>query len=282
MTDLASLVYNKDDAQHANGVLFEIASGEQKYGTTVTAHSEVIAGMNCVSALTQSIVLRQNDAQNYIIFYYAPLQYTVEYRPWEYGGGTLSNGIEVLDGIGEFQGSEPTVHIGYEFQGWYLDKECTVPAVSNPAAQSDLAVVTGERLTPVQKNLPAMPQKTIFYAKFMPVFGDLTITRRGTADEGDGTQMFVYRITASDNPSLVNYVTIQGQGSVTVHGLGCRDYIVEQCNDWSWRYGDEKQQVTLTKAGAEVIFEAAAQKDAWLNGNSAPVTNEKDALSRKR
>ena len=67
-----------------------------------------------------------------------------------------------------------------------------------------------------------------------------------------------------------------------MHGLGCRGYIVEQCNDWSWRYGDEKQQVTLTKAGAEVIFETAAQKDAWLNGNRAHVTNEKDAIGRKR
>ncbi len=282
IADLSSLVYDKDDKAHANGVLTEIVNGEQKYGTTVTAHFERIAGMNCVSALTQSIVLRQNDAQNYIIFYYAPLQYTVEYRPWEYGGGTLSNGIDVLDGIGEFKGSEPTAHTGYEFAGWYLDAEGKIPAASDPASQSDLAIITGERLTPVQKNLPAMPQKTVFYAKFVPVFGDLTITRRGASDEGDGTQVFVYRITASDDSSLVNYVTIQGQGSVTVHGLGCRGYIVEQCNDWSWRYGDEKQQVTLTKAGAEVIFETAAQKDAWLNGNSAPVTNEKDAIGRKR
>lgn len=62
IADLSSLVYDKDEKAHANGVLTEILNGEQKYGTTVTAHFERIAGMNCVSALTQSIVLRQNDA----------------------------------------------------------------------------------------------------------------------------------------------------------------------------------------------------------------------------
>ena len=36
-----------------------------------------IGGYNCVSNLSQSIVLRPNDKQNYIIFYYEPLQYTV-------------------------------------------------------------------------------------------------------------------------------------------------------------------------------------------------------------
>ena len=52
------------------------------------------------------------------------------------------------------------------------------------------------------------------YAKFVPVLGSMTIERQnGTSDEGNGDRVFVYRITAADDPAFELYVSIKGNGS---------------------------------------------------------------------
>lgn len=108
-------------------VLHEPVSGTGKYGAVVTAAAESIDGYNCVSNLSQSIVLRPDNSQNEIIFYYEPLQYTVEYRVWAYGGGTLNNTLEVVEKKDPFEGATPAAKSGYTFVGWYQDAACTIP-----------------------------------------------------------------------------------------------------------------------------------------------------------
>ena len=226
--------------------------------------------MNCVSNLSQTIILRANDAQNYIIFYYAPLQYTVEYKVWQYGGGTLSQTIEVVNGTDLFSGSTATAKIGYRFDGWYLDEACTVRV-------GDKGTVTGGKLVPTTLNLDAMPKVNVFYAKFVPVLGSMTIERQnGTADEGNGDRVFVYRITAADDPAFELYVSIKGNGSVTIKDMICREYTVEQQNNWSWRYNDTSQKVTVSEGiTSTVTFDDAPVNNKWLNGNSERITNRK-------
>ena len=193
------------------GVLRQIESGTGTFGADITAAAKQVDGMNCVSNLSQTIILRANDAQNYIIFYYAPLQYTVEYKVWQYGGGTLSQTIEVVNGTDPFSGSTPTAKIGYRFDGWYLDKECTVPV-------GNKGTVTDGKLVPTTLNLDAMPKVNVFYAKFVPVLGSMIIERQnGTADEGNGDRVFVYRITAADDPAFVSantLVSVPGEESL--------------------------------------------------------------------
>ena len=44
-----------------------------------------------------------------------------------------------------------------------------------------------------------MPKVNVFYAKFVPALGSMTIEREnGTTDEGNSDRAFVYRITAAD------------------------------------------------------------------------------------
>ncbi len=123
-TDISNLPQLTDTSP---GVLRPIESGTGTFGSAVAVSAKPVSGMNCVSNLSQTIILRANDAQNYIIFYYAPLQYTVEYKVWQYGGGTLSQTIEVVNGTYPFRGSTATAKTGYRFDGWYLDEACTMP-----------------------------------------------------------------------------------------------------------------------------------------------------------
>ena len=266
-TDISNLPQLTDTSA---GVLLPIESGTGTFGSAVAASAKPVGGMNCVSNLSQTIILRANDAQNYIIFYYAPLQYTVEYKVWQYGGGTLSQTIEVVNGTDPFIGSTATAKTGYRFDGWYTDEACTVPV-------GDTGTVTGGKLVPATMNLDAMPKVNVFYAKFVPVLGSMTIERQnGTADEGNGDRVFVYRITAADDPAFELYVSIKGNGSVTIKDMICREYTVEQQNDWSWRYNDTSQKVTVSEGTTSTVtFDDAPVNNKWLNGNSERITNRK-------
>ncbi len=268
--DLESLQFTDG----SNGVLYPTKKDKAPFGKTVeeTAANISIGGMTCISALKQSILIRSDDRQNYIIFYYTPVQTTIEYRVWQYGGGTLDNTLEVFDGeAGEIKGSVATPIEGYTFDGWYLDEACTQSA-------DEKGNVNGTHFVPNSTQLAVMPQVNVFYAKFLPDNGSLTIVRvNGENDESNGDQVFVYKVQAVSDPDYVLYVTIVGNGSVTINDLLCREYTVTQQNDWSWRYDDTEQRMVVKNEGSTVAFgEAeAAVKTAWLNGNSQRISNRK-------
>ena len=121
-----------------------------------------------------------------------------------------------------------------------------------------------------------MPKDNTFYAKFVPVLGDLTITRSNASDEGNSDRVFVYRITTTEDPSFELFVSIKGNDSVTIKDLFCFTYTIEQQNGWSWRYADTSQTVTVTEGGSNAVtFGSAAVKYKWLNGSSDREVNRK-------
>lgn len=252
-------------------VLHAPVNGTGKYGEVVTAAAESIDGYHCVSTVSQSIVLRPDNRQNEIIFYYEPLQYTVEYRVWAYNGGTLNNTLEVVEGDNAFRGSVPTAKSGYTFVGWYQDAECTIP-VREKGTVDD---ATG-KLTPERSELLPAPRTNVFYARFKAVYGNVTITREAREDESNGDGTYVYRLTSKDTPAYVVEVTVPKGGSTTVYDLPCGSYKVEQVNSWSWRYSDREQTVEIEKDETKTVkFDGAAVKKKWLTGSSDAVVNRK-------
>lgn len=255
-------------------VLHADASGTGKYGAVVTAAAESINGYHCVSTVSQSIVLRPDDRQNEIIFYYEPLQYTVEYRVWAYGGGTLDNTLEVVEekNLFKVKGATPAAKSGYTFDGWYQDAACTIPVREKGTVDA-----TG-KLTPKHSELLPAPQTNVFYARFKAVYGNVTITREAREDESNGNGTYVYRLTSKDNPAYVVEVTVPAGGSTTVYDLPCGSYKVEQVNSWSWRYADGVQTVTVKESQTETVtFAGAAVKEKWLTGSSDAVVNRREA-----
>ena len=252
-------------------VLHAPVNGTGKYGAVVTAAAESIDGYHCVSTVSQSIVLRPDNSQNEIIFYYEPLQYTVEYRVWAYGGGTLNNTLEVVEEKNPFEGAMPTAKSGYTFDGWYQNAECTIPVGEKGKVDTDT-----KKLMPERSELLPAPQTNVFYARFKAVYGNVTITREATEDESNGVGTYVYRLTSKDNPAYVVEVTVPAGGSTTVYDLPCGSYTVEQVKSWSWRYADGAQTVTVENSQTKTVtFAGASTKDKWLTGSSAAVVNRK-------
>lgn len=268
------LRYGSDPHKPQPGdVLHAPVNGTGKYGAVVTAAAESIDGYHCVSTVSQSIVLRPDNSQNEIIFYYEPLQYTVEYRVWAYGGGTLNNTLEVVEEKNPFEGAMPTAKSGYTFVGWYQDAECTIP-VGEKGTVDDAT----DKLTPKRSELLPAPQTNVFYARFKAVYGNVTITREATEDESNGVGTYVYRLTSKDNPAYVVEVTVPKGGSTTVYDLPCGSYTVEQVDSWSWRYSDREQTVEIERDQTETVtFDGAAVKKKWLTGSSDAVVNRMEA-----
>lgn len=268
--DLSKLVYNGGSV-HENGVLAAVKSGSGKFGQTVTEKAIGIEGWSCVSDAQQTLLLRSNDTQNNIFFFYRPVQYNVDYLVWPQGGGTVSPSKEVVEGDTSFEGSTPTAKPGYRFEGWYLDETCTESVTDQGNVDP-----TKNKLVPNKSELEAMPKVNTFYAKFVPVLGDLTITRDHASDQGNGDRVFVYRIKATEDPSFELFVSIKGNGSVTIKNMFCFNYTIEQQNGWSWRYADTSQTVKVTEnKNQTVTFDSAPTTNKWLNGNSDRKVNGK-------
>lgn len=271
--DLSKLVYNADDPAHTSGVLAAVKPDSGKFGQTVTAKAIAIEGWSCVSDKQQTLLLRSDEKQNNIFFFYQPVQYSVDYQVWTQGGGTVSPSKEVVEGDTPFEGSTPTEKPGYRFDGWYLDENCT----KHVTAVEGTVDSTTNRLVPNKSKLEAIPKDNTFYAKFVPVLGDLTITRSNASDdEGNGDRVFVYRITTTKDPSFELFVSIKGNGSVTIKNLFCFTYTIEQQNGWSWRYADTSQTVKVTEGGSKVVtFGSTPVENKWLNGSSDREVNRK-------
>lgn len=245
---------------------FPSKSKKAPYGSQITEGAANIPGYSCVSAKSQTISIRDNPNQNEIIFYYEPIQSVAEYVAVPSDGGSLSSTIEVISGNGEFKGSVPSANEYYRFVGWYLDEACTQGADSRGTVDPD-----NFRFTP-DKDMISTYEHNIFYAKFVRSTGDLTIIRNNAEDP---TQVFVYEVK-NDMTSEVITVSVVGNSSVTISDLPFGSYTVTQKNEWSWRHDDIAISIShQSEGGTTVPFSGAQKNDSWLNGNSAPVINQR-------
>ncbi len=238
---------------------------DQEYGAMVTydltdADKKYFPGYK-PNTLTASVTITEDEAQNVIAFQYDPIQYEIRYeaKTFDSGvqqtngtkGGTLSlNAENTYYGVSEFMGSTATAKTHYRFAGWFRDAACT-----------DL--VTDENKLEPQVAWLDENEATCFYAKFVRLTANLTITRTNVQDE---EQVFVYKVTDVETDEVI-FVTIRGAGSVTIRDMFQGEYTVEQQNTWSWRYPEESANCSLT-GNATVVFDDAVEEQQWLNANS--------------
>lgn len=271
------LNYNTNDSVLPDKVYNAANNNQLEYGSVLTETAPNAPGMKLVSERNKTVTVMTLPRLNQIIFYYTPIQYKVVYET--VGGDatcSVTPTVEIRDGQEEFSGSTASVDTGssYEFIGWFMDKECTIPAQHSNDNLKGGANVTGDKVVPVNEWLDGEADQTTFYAKFKLKTGSLTINRSDVSDESNGTQTFVYKITSDKDPNQVCYATITGNGSVTVTDLPVGGYTVEQMNDWSWRYNDASKICTVVKDDTvHVTFSKGSVISKWLNGFSNAVKN---------
>lgn len=259
-----------------------------KYGTEVTEKAADIDGYACSSASTQTITVSSDNSHNYIIFYYITEQYTIQYKIAGETGGKLSKQNKTFLGASKNEPdfditSTATADEGYKFDGWYLDEACTKPAgdtyADSEGGEHVYATISDDTFTitpKISELFPSTSKNTnVFYAKFVRQLGSLTISRTGATG---GNQVFTYELT---NKSTGEKITVtvaaeaDGSGRTTIKNLPYGTYEVKEVGDWSWRYGDNSIEATISDSDKALTaaFSGGVQNDKWLSGNSGVKTN---------
>ena len=240
-----------------------ITEGEY-YGTVVTVSAPPSIENYKLSSVSSSVITEDdstNPVKNVVNVYYAEQTVRINYEVvGPIGCGTVSpeyTDVKVLSGTGAT--STAAAMDGYRFVGWYSDRDCT----------QQITTSTSLYLTIPDDNVW---KAATYYAKFEPQVSDLTIVRTNAIDN---TQVYVYEVKNNATGEII-YVSIVGNGQVTIHDLLMGEYTVTQLNDWSWRYSDSSIHINHQSVdGTTVTFGGSVKTDQWLNGNSQLEKNQR-------
>lgn len=179
------------------------------------------------------------------------------------GCGSVSPTSETVNMVtGTANGSTATAsNDTYKFVGWYSDEAC----------ENENLVSRDAKFVPTKSDT-LWPASTTYYAKFEWNVADLTIKKTG-ADAIDKNQSFIFHVTSEGKDM---YVTVQGNGSVTIKGLTVGTYTVEEVTSWSWRYKPDQGSKNVEVKGGqknEVTFNNSRTNGSWLSGDSYAINS---------
>lgn len=238
--------------------------GTARYQAQVTESAKTIDGYTLVSSKNQSITIGTDEGKNVKTFWYEEKTAVINYQVvGPEGCGSVSPTSETVNMVtGTANGSTATAsNDTYKFVGWYSDEAC----------ENETLVSSDAKYVPT-KSGTLWPASTTYYAKFDWNVADLTITKTGAKDI-DKNQSFIFHVTGEGKDM---YVTVQGNGSVTIKGLTVGTYKVEEVTSWSWRYEPDQGSKNVEVKGGqpnEVTFNNSRTNGSWLSGDSYAINS---------
>lgn len=274
-----NLFYDREEYGYAfrfmergtNKPLAAPVTGKARYQAQVTEKAKTFDGYELVSNENQSITIGTDEGKNVKTFWYEEKTAVINYEvvgPKDCG--SVSRTSETVNMVtGTANGSTATArNDAYKFVGWYSDKAC----------ENETLVSSDAEFVP-EKSGTLWPATTTYYAKFEWNVADLTIKKTG-AEAIDKNQSFIFHVTGEDKDM---YVTVQGNGSVTIKGLTVGKYTVEEVTSWSWRYTPTKRSQDVEVKGGqpnEVTFNNSRSNGSWLSGDSYAINRVGGKLDR--
>ncbi len=220
---------------------------------------------------TMSMTIRENAADNVLIFYYNEKTVWVNYHvvcsvPSLAGNNGVSLSLERAATPSGLAGSNAMKGTGFIFKGWFMDETCKNPVPSE--------WVTGStHLTPGELHDPDGDEHVHFYALFEPICGELLIKKSidGTGATG---ATFLFRVKGLDtnNKHIDTIVSIQentnSPETVLLKDVPIGDYSITELTGWSWEFAtatSQKEVVVEEGKRAEVNFESTNDPSNWLS-----------------
>lgn len=253
--------------KETNAVLQEDAGTLQPYGKTILLETiPTIDGYDYKSSGPCTIVKddKNNITKNIIYVYYTEKTVIIDFKVVGPAGCATINPDRLHVKYGESTTAATAMPTeNYRLEGWYYDVDCT-----NKITTTSELEPSGNMLI-LKKPSSGWEPKT-YYAKFVPRVADLTIKRQNAAED---SQVYVYKVENTETGEVI-YVTVTGNGQVTIKNLLLGNYTVTQQNSWSWRNNDTAQSVVHSNADGTTVTFNGNSSDKWLNGNSTVKTNK--------
>ena len=269
--------------QGTDNVLAAPVTGNARYQAQVTQTAETIPGYTLVSAENQAINIAIEDpanvaSKNVRTFYYTEQTVDIKYVVVGPDGcGTLDNyqesQLKVITGTVE--GSTPTAATGFQFVGWFKDKDCTQPVDGSWVDANNK--LTPQKTKDLGNNVKGYEAAT-YYAKFEYDITDLTITK--TYADGapkDPNQSAVFVVTGGDLGDGLTVVLNKGNNfKVVIKGLTVgTTYTVTEKTGWTWRYttaptSQNSQSIQLVdgEGNNTITFTNKLDNNKWLTGGA--------------
>jgi hypothetical protein len=228
---------------------------------------------------TQSLEIRNDEAQNEIVFYFKPRTYIVNYEVHCSTIGAVNFGMVTRNNstgerIDQIQSATANALSSYEFIGWYdaAGTLITTAATYKPSGFGD-----DGKDGNIDGNIT-------YYAYFAPIYTNLLVENKIADTTSDS---FIFRVQGQGKVSYIDiYVAVQGEGEFNVTNLPTGSYTVTKLSDWSWNYtaadvesknidtstkiSNSKIYITLdAKSGQTVTFTNEADSSNWLNGEAS-------------
>ena len=239
----------------------------QPYGKTMMLETiPNIVGYEYQSSGTCTIVKddKNNITKNIIYVYYTEETVIIDFEVIGPAGCGIVNPERLKVKYGEASTAATAVPSAkYRLEGWYYD----VAGINKITTTSELEP-SGNMLILKRPDEGWKPRT--YYAKFVPRVADLTIKRENAAED---SQVYVYKVENTETGATI-YVTVTGNGQVTIKDLLLGNYTVTQQNSWSWRNNDSAQSVVHSNADGTTVTFNGNSSDKWLNGNSTVKTNK--------
>lgn len=244
-------------------------TGQGIFGEQIVEYAPGLThkGYALVGSEVQQIHLSTNATLNVITFKYQEITYSISYQiVGTPEGATLSLVGEAIKAVsGVPNGSKPTIHSGFHYDGWYFDVACEHPvpeAWVNPETKM---------LVPEKENDSVWLSNQTYYLLIDPDYTDLTINTVGMADVDKGqTYLFHLKGISSGTENVDLTVAVSGNGSVTITHLPIGEYQITEITTWSYRYTPDEVTKTIILSYSHansIIFSQIRTGIKWLDGN---------------
>lgn len=256
----------------------ESTSDTAKWGTEISLASPTVDGYECVNLESDGmrhLTVKDKEEGNELIFYYAPLQRTIEYVAVVDGkvldgAGRLSNSREIVTGSETIDGSVAHSDAFYRFVGWFADEACTQPL--EDGVHGSLADTDGDKIADsfVPSGASLTEKNTnVFYARFEAITGDITVILSGSR-EGEISVIEIKNLLTGE----VILATVVGDGKVVVKNVHLNNYTVSVNRSWSWRYKDSTVNCVHSNTGGTTVqLNLVRENEKWLGAQSDLVQN---------
>lgn len=265
--------------------LADSVTGSARYQAQVTQTAKDIPGYTLVSAENQAINIAIEDpanvaSKNVRTFYYTEQTVDITYKVVGPNGcGTVTPASETVKVItGTVKGSTPTAATGFEFVGWYKDKDCKQPVDSSWVANNKLTPGKTANLGEDKDGNDIMGyEAATYYAKFDYAITDLTITKTYVAGAPkDPNQSAVFVVTGGDLGDGLTVVLNKGNNfKVVIKGLKVGTTYTVTEKTWTWRYmttltSQNSQSIQLVDGDGNntITFTNTLNNNKWLTGGA--------------